>query len=60
MARIHDPSRGPFEPRSLEPIQERETNPQGVRHPFKTEQDSLPVAKRDRVLAAQARREAMR
>ena len=55
MARIHDPAKGPFDPRNLEPVQDRILNPQGVRHPFKTEQDNMPHDERPRVKAALAR-----
>lgn len=70
--RVMDPGRGAFcattkagaplclPPTKREPKQDREKNPRGVRHPFKTEQDHMPVAKRPRVQAAIKRREAMR
>jgi hypothetical protein len=46
--RAFDPDRGAFDPRSLEPKRDTQNNPQGVRHPFKTHQDNLPVALRER------------
>lgn len=65
--RTLDPGRGPFcattksghplpfPPAKREPIANRETNPRGVRHPNKTLQDSLALAQRPRVIAAQKR-----
>lgn len=61
---IVDPGRGMFcavdkagnamnlPPVQREPVVNRETNPRGVRHIAKTEQDFLPVAKRPRVKPA--------
>lgn len=72
LARLRDPGRGdfcaatksgiplPFPPTRREPIANRETNPRGVRHPYKTLQDSLDVEKRPRVHAARKRVEAMK
>lgn len=50
---LFDPARGAFDPVLREP-------PNGVMHQDKTRQDRMPVDKRPRVLAAIARREAMR
>jgi len=50
--RLHDPGKGSFTPVSREPKVDRETNPRGVRRPFKTRQDAMPVSERPRVQAA--------
>lgn len=67
MCRIMDPGRGAFcattkngvplnaPPEKREPVMHRETNPRGVRHPYKTQQDRMPVEKRPRVQAARKR-----
>ncbi len=57
---MHDPGRGSFTPRKLEPARDRIKNPDGVRHPFKTEQDRMPRDSRSRVQEADRRREKMR
>jgi hypothetical protein len=54
--RHHDPGRGSFDPEQREPIRDAVTNPQGVRHPFKTQQDHMPRDKRPRVQEAERRR----
>lgn len=65
--RTMDPGRGAFcattkngvplamPPEKREPLVHRETNPRGVRHPFKTAQDRMPVDQRSRVQAARKR-----
>jgi hypothetical protein len=65
--RVFDPGRGefcattksghalPFPPAKRTPLVNRDTNPRGVMRPGKTRDDSLPVAQRARVIAAQQR-----
>lgn len=52
-------SRQVFKPTEREPKRDREHNPKGVRHPFKTKQDYMPVAKRPRYIAWKKRIERM-
>lgn len=49
--RAFDVTRGAFDPVERDPVMNRETNPRGVRHIAKTEQDRLPVSERPRVQA---------
>lgn len=51
-ARSYDPGRGPFDPRRLDPLVDREKNPRGVRHLNKTAQDNQPAKERERVREA--------
>lgn len=55
-AQAFDPGRGAFDPVLKEPVVDRETNPRGVRHIAKTEQDDLPKDKRQRYKDAERRR----